>query len=289
MLNLMEKYSRIRLAATARLSAVVLLLAGDAGGQQAPARPAFEAASIKPSDRNSGLPPQIMAIVGQGVGASKTVPMKDPVTVSLRNTSLEALIAMAYGVRPDQVHGPAWMADDLFDLNARVVDGTPHEQVGEMLQTLLGERFGLELHRERKEASGYALLAPKAGTKLKPGEPPPEVQPTGDEVKSRLMARLEEMRNQPRPEGSFSSYHFPRMTMESLADRLSSFLGSPVVDMTGLDGTYAIDLEFEGDPKQDQSVVFEAAAKLGLKLERRTALSIENLVIDKVNKTPTPD
>lgn len=56
---------------------------------------------------------------------------------------------------------------------------------------------------------------------------------------------------------------------------------------TGLDGSYAIDLEFEGNPSQDQSLVFEAAAKLGLKLERRRQITIENLVIDKVNKTPT--
>lgn len=56
---------------------------------------------------------------------------------------------------------------------------------------------------------------------------------------------------------------------------------------TGLDGSYAIDLEFEGNPSQDQSLVFEAAAKLGLKLEQRRQITIENLVIDKVNKTPT--
>jgi uncharacterized protein (TIGR03435 family) len=59
--------------------------------------------------------------------------------------------------------------------------------------------------------------------------------------------------------------------------------------MTALDGTYSIDLEFDGDPKQDQYLVLDAAAKLGLKLERRAGLTIENLVIDKVNKTPTPD
>jgi uncharacterized protein (TIGR03435 family) len=288
----MVKYSGtpIRLQGVARLGAVILLLGGCAAGQEAPGRPAFEAASIKPSNPNNGIPPQMLAMMRDNrIASFKTVPMNDPVTVLLRNTSLEALIAMAYGVRLDQVHGPGWMADDLFDLNARVPAGTPHEQVGEMLQTLLVERFGLELHRERKEVSGYALLVAQGGRKLKPGEPPPETPPTQEELKASAMAKLQEMRNQPRPEGSFSRYYFPRMTMDSLADRFSSFLGSPVVDMTGIEGTYAIDLEFDGNPRQDQSVVFAAAAKLGLKLERRSRFTIENLVIDKVNKTPTPN
>ena len=143
----MEKHLRtlIELSAATRLcAAILLLLACCAVGQEATGRPAFEAASIKPSDRTSGFPPQMIAMMrAEGVGASTTVPMKDPVTVSLRNTSLEALIAMAYGLRLDHVHGPAWMADDLFNLNARVPAGTPHEEVGKMLQTLLAERFAI--------------------------------------------------------------------------------------------------------------------------------------------------
>ena len=94
MLNLMEKHLEKHLrtlielsAATRSCAAILLLLACCAVGQEATGRPAFEAASIKPSDRNSGFPPQMIAIMrAEGVGASKTVPMKDPVTVSLRNT-----------------------------------------------------------------------------------------------------------------------------------------------------------------------------------------------------------
>jgi uncharacterized protein (TIGR03435 family) len=135
--------------------------------------------------------------------------------------------------------------------------------------------------------SGYALLVSRGGTKLKPGEPPLKL--TQEELMARMSASLRETRDQPRRKGSHSSYHRPRMTMDKLADLFSSLLSSPVVNMTALDGTYSIDLEFDGDPKQDQYLVLDAAAKLGLKLERRAGLTIENLVIDKVNKTPTPD
>ena len=41
------------------------------------------------------------------------------------------------------------------------------------------------------------------------------------------MAGIQAMRNQPELEGSFSRYHFSRMTMDSLADRFSSFPWQP--------------------------------------------------------------
>jgi len=41
-----------------------------------------------------------------------------------------------------------------------------------MLQTQLGERFGMRLHRESREFNAYALVVTKGGPHLKPSEAP---------------------------------------------------------------------------------------------------------------------
>ena len=65
--------------------------------------------------------------------------------------SLAELIPIAYNVKPFQVAGPDWMSSQRFDILARMPEGTTKEQVPEMLQALLAERFQLKIHRENRE------------------------------------------------------------------------------------------------------------------------------------------
>src|SRR5262249_18272273 len=99
------------------------------------------------------------------------------------------------------------------------------EQVRRRLQALLAERFQLVIHRDTKEAPVYALVIAKNGPKLK--------QATADDGPM-LQGRPGELIAQSAP-------------MKTLADNLSRQVGRPVLDRTGLKGTYDFKLEWTPD------------------------------------------
>ena len=85
--------------------------------------------------------------------------------VDIGFASLERLIALAYDVERYQIAG-AQLDTQPFDVVAKMQLGTPREQVLEMLQALLAERFRLVVHREFKEQTVLALTIAKTGSKL---------------------------------------------------------------------------------------------------------------------------
>src|SRR5437762_3464277 len=144
----------------------MLLAAGSLAGQT----PAFEVASVKPSE------PLTPAAIASG---KLHIGMKvDAKRVDIGNMSLMQLICKAYDVKPFQVSGPSWLqspglSGQRFDIVANLPEGITKEQVPQMLQGLLAERFKLAIHRESKEQAVYALVAGKGALKIKPSEPPP--------------------------------------------------------------------------------------------------------------------
>jgi uncharacterized protein (TIGR03435 family) len=69
---------------------------------------------------------------------------------------------------------------------------------------------------------------------------------------------------------------------------LSAWLKQPVVDATGIDGLYDINLKFApaGATESELPSIFTAVQEqLGLKLEPRK-VPVENLVVDHVEKEP---
>ena len=54
-----------------------------------------------------------------------------------------------------------------FDIVATMPPGVSRDQIPEMLQSLLAERFSLAVHRENKEQPVYALVVSKTGPRLK--------------------------------------------------------------------------------------------------------------------------
>jgi len=158
---------------TMRMSFVFLLLAAPLMAQPTAdsAWPmTFEVASIKPSAPLN--PRQVM--MGQ-----KPVGMKvDAVRADIANLSLADLVRIAYRVKPYQITGPDWMKRDRFDIVGKLHEGGSQDQVPEMLQALLAQRFKLALHRETKEHAVYALVVGKNGPKLV--EAPADVGPTSE-------------------------------------------------------------------------------------------------------------
>ena len=79
------------------------------------------------------------------------------------------------------------------------------------------------------------------------------------------------------------------MSMSALAAMLALFAKQPVVDKTGIGGSYEINLKFAPNETTDSSYpsVFTAVQEqLGLKLESQK-VPVEMLVIDHLDKMPT--
>jgi len=143
-----------------------------------------------------------------------------------------------------------------------------------MLQTLLAERFQLQVHRETKELPVYALVAAKGGPKLHKAEP-------GGNTDMR---------------GENGSFVFRGTSMPQFSEDLSTLsqVDRPVLDRTGIPGVFDFNLKFgESNDEMKRALIAGDGAsiftliqeQLGLKLEARKG-PVEMLVIDHVEMAP---
>jgi uncharacterized protein (TIGR03435 family) len=264
----------------------IALICTNLRAQTPPARPQFEVASVKPAanDQTGGRVPRMLEML-RDIRPPGMIPMDDPGRVRLEDWALLDLIAAAYGVRATQVSGPAWLSDRSFDIEVKVPDGTPEEDLNAMLQSLLEERFGLKAHRGTRTGQGFALVVGKNGPKLKPPEPPLDPQRRMAAMAD-TQKRMQENRESFTPLVGISRANFPSITTELLAARLVRFAEAPVVDETGLTGKYSVTIETWKNADVPGGTVFDAVEKLGLKLVPRK-VTVETVVVDQVSKTPT--
>lgn len=216
------------LAAVASQIVVGLMQVPQARAQsQVASRPAFEAASIKPDksgDRRVGIIP----FPGGRLNAT--------------NVTVKMLIRTAYRVQDFQIlGGPSWLASERYDVEAKAAGNASNDELWQMLQTLLADRFQLALHRETKELPIYALTLTKGGPKFKEAECIGATGPSN-------------------PCGGFSFLLSGQLKGRSapisqLALTLSTILGRRVVDETGLAGKYDIDLQWTPDESIAQSPI----------------------------------
>ncbi|HEU5020949.1 MAG TPA: TIGR03435 family protein [Bryobacteraceae bacterium] len=126
-------------------------------------RPAFEAASIRPSAPIDG--PTMMAMIRSG-----KMPLGAHVTASRAEYTyldLKTLLTYAYGVKTYQITGPDWMSSTRFDIAAKLPAGATKSAAPRMLQTLLENRFKLTFHRTTQDHPVLAIVVAKGGPKLK--------------------------------------------------------------------------------------------------------------------------
>jgi uncharacterized protein (TIGR03435 family) len=278
--------------------AALALICANLQAQTTPAKPQFEVASVKPS-ANEGPPMPMMREMMRNRRTPGLIPIKDPGRIRLDNWTLIDMIAAAYRVRASQVSGPSWLDGQGFDIDARLPEGTQKEQLNEMLQSLLEERFGLKVHRDPQTKSGFALVVGKNGPKLQPAEPPstpaqgltPEEQraklqqQTRDNLKA-FQQRMQENRENGTPLEGLRSASWSSTTIEGLASALVQFTEAPVIDETGLEGKYSISIETWKNPDVPGGTIFDAVEMLGLKLEARR-IAVSTIVVDSVSKMPT--
>ena len=296
-----------------RMAAICAALTAAAAYAQT--KPAFEVATVKPSG------PLDMAKLTAAAKAGGRVPIGprvDSGRAEYTFMSLRSLIALAYGVRGDQVAGPDWMEEAPFDIVAKMPEGTTKEDAPKMLQTLLEERFRLVVHRTNAEHSVLALVVGKGGLKMKASARPPvefddnAPEPPGvniaDGIRISASPATGAMMLDMGLKGKISmkvdtatmAMHmdFSMVTMEAIAamltQRSTNNDGPAVVDMTGIKGNYdgSVDVgpALPGAASDPDNGAFgrmtNQVEPLGLKLESRKAM-VEKLVIDHVEKTPT--
>jgi bla regulator protein blaR1 len=254
-----------------------MLGAWAAFGQPAASAPAFEVASVKPSQ-----PDARGSTFNFTTGGGLTV----------QNGTLRGIIEMAYDVRDFQISGgPAWLDTAHYDLFAKSAASDPlmqtatrQERIAESrrrLQTLLAERFQLKVHRETKQLPVFALVVGKNGSKLK--NLADAAADAGGGINSGC-GRMTGTRTQ----------------MANLALVLSRQLGRPVLDRTELAGRYDFQMEWTPDngpraapaeggspgagSSADGPSIFTALQEqLGLKLDS-TKAPVEIVVVDHAEK-----
>jgi uncharacterized protein (TIGR03435 family) len=190
----------------------------------------------------------------------------DGARVDIGYLSLGELIPMAFKVKSYQVSGPDWLRAQRFDILAKVPEGATKEQVPEMLQALLEERFQLKAHRENRDNPVYALVVNKGGHKLK--ESPPDTDASaGDAATGGITVgagsnqirvtpgrggatmtsgQLGTVRMVPGPDGQMRM-EMSKMTMVAFAEMLTTLVDRPVIDMTELKGNYQVSLDLSMD------------------------------------------
>lgn len=128
--------------------------------------PAFEVASVKNAEQPERSP--IFCLVPCSPGERLTV---TGTRVDIRWMSLRKLIFTAFRIKQYQLTGPEWMESQRFDIAAKIPAGASPDQVPEMLQTLLAERFKLTVHHETRDTPVLALVVGKNGPHLEPAAP----------------------------------------------------------------------------------------------------------------------
>jgi len=209
------------------------------------------------------------------------------------NLPIKVLLQIAYGFDAPLVGAPDWVANTFYNIQARS-DEAADARLAKLtynevrlekrhaIRVLLTERLGLQTHLETRNTSIYNLVLAKGGVKMQavPTLPPPA---NGEAPPPQPPADVQAHASQHGLE--FVASNSP---MQAITGALSSMVEAPVVDRTGLTGTYNYVLQFgrewsAHDPDSWPSIFTAVQEQIGLKLEA-VHESVPNLVIDHITK-----
>jgi uncharacterized protein (TIGR03435 family) len=206
------------------------------------------------------------------------------------NLPMKALLQIAYGFDAPIVGAPDWLATTFYNIDARsdeaadarlakLTDNEVRLEKRNAIRVLLAERLGLKTHVETRNSSIYNLTVAKGGIKMQAVPPPP----AGDAPATPPPANVQ-------AHGSRHGLEFvgSNANMRAIAGALSSQVEAPVVDKTGLTGTYNYTLQFgrdwsANDPDGWPSIFTAVQEELGLTLESMHE-PVPNLVVDSITK-----
>jgi len=281
-----------------------------------PGKPRYDVASIKRCEEE----PVPTGARGAAGGTNASI---SPGRFQVPCVTAEQLIYLAYaayGARDDQ-HlvndnigsasnqvkvrgGPEWVHSlkEKYAIEATAAGATERVVLmGDMLQSLLEDRFKLKLHRETEQVDMLELKLAKGGLKMTPmkdgdcdpgdGTPPtgPPDPKTVNTAKPRC-GNINLMNSDLGTRWIFGGY-----PLSSLASMLTSNLKVHVIDSTGVADKFVFRFEFQRDDSASSSAgsgqpvlsLTAALEAIGLKLEK-TKAPRGYLVIDHIER-PTPN
>jgi len=229
---------------------------------------------------------------------------------------LLAYITFAYKVPPYLAGAtiaqlPKWATTDSFEIEARAAGNPTKDQMRLMMQSLLAERFKLAAHFDTREGPVLALTLVKLGQTGPKLRAHAEGPPCGDFALPALGGPLDVFppncgTDQLNQNAGLRRIGYRNGTMERIAETVGAYaaLGEadkPVVDRTGLVGTYDFVMEYTPDANDQlnrslrlnrensatelEGTMFLTAMReqLGLKLVRARG-AVQTLVIDHVER-----
>jgi uncharacterized protein (TIGR03435 family) len=228
----------------------------------------FDVASVKssgPDERGSGLYTYPGArVVGRGM-------------------TVRYLIAEAYRIEESQiVGGPDWIDKERFHIEAKPPDSVasrytaphdpltePPDEIRQMLQNLLAERFQLKLHIEENKGKIYEIVRNNRPLRLSPPKDK-NAFPWAGGIKGGV------------PDGK--GLRGQNISMSGLATSLTEWLNSPVIDQTGLSGSYDFQVDTESDDTGLALIdgISQSLRELGLELKKDTG-TVYKLAVDQVS------
>jgi uncharacterized protein (TIGR03435 family) len=245
---------------------IVLSVSGSmAFGQASQVAPAFDVASVKPSQHK--------------VGPDYNNQIRySPTEFTARNVTLKRLLAEACHLQMNQVSGPGWLSQNEYDIEARAAGMSTREQMAPMLRNLIAERFNLKQHSEMREMRVYELVVGPSGAKIHPmneGEP---VKVGGE---FHFHGDLREFADLLAVQFSIPAPDNPTEPVRA------STSPTPVVDKTGLKGIFDFSVDIRPELGTDMFASWQRALQdqLGLKIESRKG-SVAVLVVDAADKIP---
>jgi len=232
------------------------------------AQPAFEVASIKPS-------------TSREMGGIHVYPGG---RMEFRGCTLHYLIEQAFSVQDFQLSGgPGWIQSERYDIDAKPPASSkssqympPYskapvlEEQREMLVSLLVDRFEFKYHRDTREGQVYLLVKGNKPLNMKDAEDKNGYPWAGS------------------PRGGMLEGDGIQGANESMADlawRLSPYLGRPVLDQTGISGSFDFLIRYTPDTDHPDIVnmILMVVQDLGLKLQPSRG-AVETILIDHIAK-----
>ena len=250
-------------------SLMVAITCGSLSAQSVlPSRGEFDAVSIQPS-----LATEPSGFTAQAGG------------VTIRNTTLRRIITMVYEVDDRQLAGgPLWIDDDPFDIVATAGPKVSRDQLMGMTRALLADRFKLALRSEVRELPVYELTTVRSDKRLGSG-----LRRSARTCRGGRSAERPGCATRVAP-GSIVS---TGTTMPAfVAKHLAPLLDRLILDRTGLEGTFDVELHFrtpsrvapQTTPSSSSAGLLAAVeTQLGLRL-RATSGSVAVLVVDRVER-----
>jgi uncharacterized protein (TIGR03435 family) len=221
--------------------------------------------------------------------------------VHLTNVTVERLLSYAFNVEPALTQfafqgGSKSVLSSRFDVSIMADRSITPADEASLMQQVLVSRFGLLAHRQMMERPVYELR-PVSTRRLGPSLKAATVDCSTFFAQRGTSGAAEEPRNGRNEPLCTNAYGFgPELriryasTMAELVRRIQGFVDRPIIEATGLQGSYEWEIRFAlGDARDDQSTSIYTAVseQLGLTLRPTTApfpvIVIERLHLPDAN------